>query len=466
MNRLGLIFVASTALLGAIFSSFVFMQNDVYADASIDMCNSNYATPAGETDPARIYAYETAASSCKNGVAFQRQGISKTECLSGGISNPQNGVNPDALKRVCESAYDYSANNPNTGPPRPPAHPCLGLYTLDADGGTKRQDACKQGFAYAEGDYSQECGDMDANPLDFYTKICIEGYNLNPNKKTPYPTKSYRKDLQNAAPKDYVLPGANEEIRGSRNAQVFCNYYKTPEETRFDTENIYKSCLIGYEVGFGSDKICTERYLLGSSQPGYPYTNATSRQLAEQWTQLNLRSSYNIDDYKRALVAACRDGWTQYKVDYWYCNKNEACINALRTEPKRIVDPGPMPTRSVDASQNSSVPLPGAVTANTADTTMSCGGVRTVYFSCGGGAGIENSSFWQILQIILNVMIALVSIVAVGGIIYGAIRYSSAGDSETAVNEAKTIIKNVIIGLVLFISMWAIIQYFIPGGLF
>lgn len=106
-----------------------------------------------------------------------------------------------------------------------------------------------------------------------------------------------------------------------------------------------------------------------------------------------------------------------------------------------------------------------------------CGGVEvSVLPNCdtgstgGGGSGgnsdVQNSGVWKLLELALNIMIGLVGVVAIGGIVYGAIMYTSAQDNASQVQEAVGIIRNVIIGLVLFVSMYAVLQYLIPGGVF
>ena len=57
-------------------------------------------------------------------------------------------------------------------------------------------------------------------------------------------------------------------------------------------------------------------------------------------------------------------------------------------------------------------------------------------------------------------------IAAVGGITYGAILYTSAGDSSEQTKKAMEIIRNVVIGLVAYGIMYLVLNYIIPGGIF
>lgn len=109
------------------------------------------------------------------------------------------------------------------------------------------------------------------------------------------------------------------------------------------------------------------------------------------------------------------------------------------------------------------------VTSDVASALNKCGGVDVAILpNCGDGGGddIENSAVWFILTLALNILAGLVGVAAVGGIVYGAIMYSSAQDNANQVQEAIGIIRNVVIGLVLFIVMFAALQYLIPGGIF
>lgn len=110
-----------------------------------------------------------------------------------------------------------------------------------------------------------------------------------------------------------------------------------------------------------------------------------------------------------------------------------------------------------------------------------CGGVEVSVLGCdtqptGGGANnsggaansddIQNSGVWKLLELILNIMSGLVLVLAVGGIVYAAIMYASAQDNASQVQQAIENIRNVVIGLVLYILMYALLQFLIPGGIF
>ncbi len=99
-----------------------------------------------------------------------------------------------------------------------------------------------------------------------------------------------------------------------------------------------------------------------------------------------------------------------------------------------------------------------------------CGDVKTSIISCkqknSKNGGLEDNGVWGLLLIVLNIMTAGVGIVAVGGIVYGSILYASAGGNTEQVKKAIGIIRNVVIGLIAFIGMFAFLQFLIPGGIF
>lgn len=105
----------------------------------------------------------------------------------------------------------------------------------------------------------------------------------------------------------------------------------------------------------------------------------------------------------------------------------------------------------------------------TASALEKCGNVDTSIIACdetNGDDKIENNAIWALLMIVINVMTAGIGILAVAGIVYGAVLYSTAEDKADQVKKATNIITNVVIGLVLYALMWAGLNFVIPGGVF
>lgn len=97
-----------------------------------------------------------------------------------------------------------------------------------------------------------------------------------------------------------------------------------------------------------------------------------------------------------------------------------------------------------------------------------CGGVKTAVLSCpdsfDGQGGIEKSGLMGILTVVVNIMAAAVGILAIGAFVYAGIIYASAGDSQEKVKQARGVITNTVIGLVLFVGLYALVNFIVPGG--
>jgi len=98
-----------------------------------------------------------------------------------------------------------------------------------------------------------------------------------------------------------------------------------------------------------------------------------------------------------------------------------------------------------------------------------CNGYSTSVLPCGGdnsGTDVKNNGIWGILLLVINILTAGIGVAAVGGIVYGSILYTTAGGSMDQTKQAKTIIFNVVIGLVAYALMFSFLNFIIPGGLF
>ena len=83
-----------------------------------------------------------------------------------------------------------------------------------------------------------------------------------------------------------------------------------------------------------------------------------------------------------------------------------------------------------------------------------------------GGGDVSDTGVWKLLIWVLNIMMALVGLVATGSIIYAGILYSSAAGNSENVAKAKTIIINTAIGIAAFALMYLGLNWLIPGGIF
>jgi hypothetical protein len=68
------------------------------------------------------------------------------------------------------------------------------------------------------------------------------------------------------------------------------------------------------------------------------------------------------------------------------------------------------------------------------------------------------------LNLAVSFLSAIVGVVIVGSLIYAGIQYTLAGENAQAVGAAKQRIIKTLVALVSFISIFAFLQWIIPGG--
>lgn len=92
--------------------------------------------------------------------------------------------------------------------------------------------------------------------------------------------------------------------------------------------------------------------------------------------------------------------------------------------------------------------------------------VITSVIDCSSVAQGGKNIIWTILTIAVNFLAAGVGIVVVAGIVFGAITYATAAGSAEQAKKGIGFVRNAVIALLLFIFMYAIINFLVPGGLF
>lgn len=98
-----------------------------------------------------------------------------------------------------------------------------------------------------------------------------------------------------------------------------------------------------------------------------------------------------------------------------------------------------------------------------------CGGVETSIIDCPDGSDtgeVKDSGVWQLLITIINWLTMGVGIAVVAGIVFGAVRYITSDGNPGQAQQGMSVITNAIIGLLLYLFMYAIINFLVPGGLF
>ena len=102
--------------------------------------------------------------------------------------------------------------------------------------------------------------------------------------------------------------------------------------------------------------------------------------------------------------------------------------------------------------------------ANEIETSFAFGGKKCFPKESQNGSA-TNPIMVGLLEI-FNFLAVGVGVAVTGGIIYGAIRYITSNGNASQSQQGVTVIVNSVIGLLLFIFMYAILNYLVPGGLF
>lgn len=99
------------------------------------------------------------------------------------------------------------------------------------------------------------------------------------------------------------------------------------------------------------------------------------------------------------------------------------------------------------------------------DNQSTCGDTKTQLVACDKGTKTGLSAINGLITMTIQILSVLVGTVAVGGLGYAAVLYASAQDNGNQVSEAKTIARNIVIGLLLYVFTIAILNWLIPGGI-
>ncbi len=75
----------------------------------------------------------------------------------------------------------------------------------------------------------------------------------------------------------------------------------------------------------------------------------------------------------------------------------------------------------------------------------------------------RGEGIWGILNIIMTILTIGVGAAAIIGIVIAGIIYGTAGGNESKVTQAKQMIFNVVLGLLLYGVLWAVVNFIMPG---
>lgn len=86
---------------------------------------------------------------------------------------------------------------------------------------------------------------------------------------------------------------------------------------------------------------------------------------------------------------------------------------------------------------------------------------NAVNCSCDDGTG---SSVFNVLDLVVNIMTVGVGVLAAIGLTVSGIQYLTAGGNEERTRKSKRRIFEIIIGLAVYVAIYAILQWLVPGA--
>lgn len=166
--------------------------------------------------------------------------------------------------------------------------------------------------------------------------------------------------------------------------------------------------------------------------------------------------------------------WAQAKDGSWGCHlPSDVCTkDGKAKEGWKINDTAPCGEANQKLEEQMKNPTPGkSGFANSREQFKSCGEAQTVLLACDQQKDCPGSTgafsglpvLGCIIRIGIQVLTTLIGIGAVGGIAFEAFRYASASDSESQVSQAKTRIRDIIIGVLLWVFLIVVANWLIPG---
>lgn len=108
-----------------------------------------------------------------------------------------------------------------------------------------------------------------------------------------------------------------------------------------------------------------------------------------------------------------------------------------------------------EGEQQVSIGFPGAIERN---------GSYCVPINKGSNQ-LSDSPIWVLLRGIVQFLVAGVGLAVIGGVLYGGFMYMTARGNSSQTQKAIEIIIHAAIGLLLYIFMFAALNFLIPGGI-
>ena len=122
------------------------------------------------------------------------------------------------------------------------------------------------------------------------------------------------------------------------------------------------------------------------------------------------------------------------------------------------------PVYAAPADTNGLNGLLGSSNNSSTAGSSSCGDTKTQLVACDPGTKTGIGAISDLIRMTISVLTVLIGVAAVGGIAYAAIIYATAQDNQSQIGQARTLLRNIVIGLVLYAFTIAIINWLVPGG--
>lgn len=98
-----------------------------------------------------------------------------------------------------------------------------------------------------------------------------------------------------------------------------------------------------------------------------------------------------------------------------------------------------------------------------------CGGVETNIINCedadSSSGNIKKNPIFVLISKAIVMLSGLVGLIAVVMLIIAGFIYATAGEKSDQVSKAKSMMYNTLLGVILYLFMWLILDFFIPGGI-
>jgi hypothetical protein len=266
----------------------------------------------------------------------------------------------------------------------------------------------------------------------------------------------------------YVCPDG-QEFHESDNA---CWIKQTTSE-RVAQRGGGSTCPSGYER-IGTDCV---KFTRTNSQPLNNNGTSPSFSCPEGQTYHSSDNKCWIEETKTPNTTPGRNQERCAGTDWRYNADKNICEKFTETSDKPIIDG----KTADDGKDDNSEPgkcedgsTPDAKTGECADGTKppvrssnggasgeNCGEAETVLISC-EGEGVQ--AIGDVLRIIITVLTVSIGVAAVGGLAWASVLYAKAEDNSASVSEARELIRNIVIGILLYGFLVAIINWLVPGG--